>query len=84
MNYQKAIKKIEALKKQQKNCSFKTIQTILTAFGFQHSQPSGGSSHHKFKRKPGEIIIVPYNKPVKEHYIKEIIKILEVIADEFE
>jgi hypothetical protein len=80
MKKERKLKKIQELKKNHKNCSFETLNNILLSFEFECIQPSKGSSHFKY-RKPGYIIIVPYNKPVKEIYIKKVILILEEILN---
>lgn len=84
MDRKKALKKLEKLKSNRKNCSFDLIENILTAFGFEETQPGSGSSHYKYTRKE-KIIIIPFARPIKENYVKFTIKILEdIIENEYE
>lgn len=81
MDKKKALKNLTKLQKNIKNCRFETIQNILLAFNFEESQPSGGSSHYKYS-KDSNIVIVPRKNPIKEVYVKNIIKLLEDIINE--
>ena len=81
MNKKKALKKLDKINSQFKNCRFEIIQTTLISFGFEEHQPSKGSSHFKFT-KGSYIIIVPFKRPVKEIYVKRVITLLEEIINE--
>lgn len=81
MNKKKALKKLDKINSQLKNCRFEIIQTTLISFGFEEHQPRKGSSHFKFT-KDSYIIIVPFKRPVKEIYVKRVITLLEEIINE--
>lgn len=81
MDKKKALKKLQKLQKNLKNCKFEIIQNTLLSFGFEESQPAKGSSHYKYT-KDGVIIVVPKRKPVREHYVKDVIEILEALINE--
>jgi predicted RNA binding protein YcfA (HicA-like mRNA interferase family) len=55
----------------QKNCSFDALKNLLEAYGYEDRRRGSGSSHHVFKRAGRNPITVPFNKPVKEHYVKD-------------
>lgn len=57
-----------------KNVKFEEIKKLLEWFDYIHVSTSG--SHHKFK-KDGFSIVVPYKKPVKEIYVKQILELLK-------
>ena len=51
-----------------KNVSFSDLRTLLLAFGF--TERSGKGSHSIFKRKGCYPLTVPFNRPVKQTYVK--------------
>lgn len=57
-----------------KNVKFEDLKKLLQWYGFLHVSTHG--SHHKFK-KEGKSIVLPYKKPVKEIYIKQILELLK-------
>ena len=57
-----------------KNCSFEDIERLLIALDFSERKTTG--SHVIFKR--GRIAIsIPKRKPVKEHYVEQVITIVD-------
>lgn len=64
----------EKVQRSRKNCSFATLEGLLLAAGFQKRHGKG--SHVVFKRGP-KTITVPFARPVKEHYVKEVLSLLE-------
>lgn len=71
-------KLVERILRNPKDVSFEEVRQVLEAFDYECRQPSGGGSHYTF-RKPGtNPITVPKNKPVKEVYIKNIIRLLDL------
>ncbi len=62
-----------------KNVRFKDIDKLLKAFGYKAKQPKSGSIHFVYRKEGVNPITVPYKRPfVKEIYIKQIIKILNL------
>jgi predicted RNA binding protein YcfA (HicA-like mRNA interferase family) len=55
-----------------KNCRFEDIERLLVALGFTVRKTSG--SHVVFKRAD-RTISVPKHRPVKEHYVEEVIRL---------
>ncbi len=62
----------EQVVKTRKNCRFEDIERLLLALGFV-VRKSGGS-HVIFKRGD-KTISVPNHRPVKEHYVEEVIRL---------
>ena len=69
----------EAVVAQRKNCSFADLERLLLAIGFVMRQGKG--SHVVFKR--GHVTItVPRRRPVKEHYVEEVLRLTaDALAD---
>lgn len=57
-----------------KNVSFEDLKKLLTAHGFELRSISG--SHYTFK-KDSQRITIPYNKPIKEVYVKMVLKFIQ-------
>lgn len=73
------LKRIKSILDNPKSVSFNDIKIILENFGYSGEQPSRGSSHYIFRKEGCYSITVPKKHPyVKEHYIKEIILLLEL------
>ncbi|ELL1873866.1 type II toxin-antitoxin system HicA family toxin [Campylobacter jejuni] len=70
-NKEKLIKELE---NNPKNASFANIEKLLSWYGYKLVSIRG--SHHKFK-KDNKSIIVPLHKPIKEVYVKQILKLLK-------
>lgn len=70
-NKEKLIKELE---NNPKNASFANIEKLLSWYGYK--LVSTGGSHHKFK-KDNKSIIVSLHKPIKEVYVKQILKLLK-------
>ena len=76
-------KRVERLYEQvlrtRKDCSFADLERLLVAVGFENRHGSG--SHVFFKR--GDVAIsIPRRKPVKEHYVEQVIAIVDSLASE--
>jgi len=62
-----------------KNVKFEDVDKLLKIFGYEVKQPRKGSSHFVYRKKGANPITVPYKRPfVKEIYIKQIIRILNL------
>lgn len=57
-----------------KNVKFEELKKLLVWYEYLHVSTSG--SHYKFK-KDGMSIVVPYKKPIKEIYVKQILQLLK-------
>lgn len=75
----KRAKRIKKLFQNPKIVSFKELDSVLKAYGFEVRQPGSGSSHYIYSK--GEIqISVPFKRPyVREVYVK---RVLELIGEE--
>ncbi|MBP3208047.1 MAG: type II toxin-antitoxin system HicA family toxin [Campylobacter sp.] len=64
-------KLLKNIKNNPKNVSYDDIKKLLNLYGFELVSIKG--SHHKFRRN-GKSIMVPYHKPIKENYVKDVLK----------
>jgi predicted RNA binding protein YcfA (HicA-like mRNA interferase family) len=69
-------KQLEKLKKRRGTIQFKEVKTILEREGYKICGING--SHHKFQNERGQKINIPvHNNKIKNHYLKEILKLIE-------
>lgn len=60
-----------------KSVRFEELRKILAKYGYECTQPSGGSSHYTF-RKNGLILTVPkHGAYVKEIYVRQVLAALD-------
>ncbi|EAT99692.1 type II toxin-antitoxin system HicA family toxin [Campylobacter curvus] len=67
-------KLIQELENNPKNVRFEVLKNLLESDGWEAL--NNGSSHWQF-RKGGERITVPYKRPVKPLYVKNVLKALK-------
>lgn len=63
-----------------KNIRFEDLQRLLEDYGFELKRTKG--SHHAFIGYVGDekvTLIVPYHRPLKEVYVKQVLSLLEQI-----
>ncbi|NLJ38071.1 MAG: addiction module toxin, HicA family [Candidatus Atribacteria bacterium] len=70
-------KLFEKIKQNPKNVSIDELITLLIRCGWKERKKSSGSSHRIFEKLHQYPISIPFKRPVKEHYIKNVIKIIE-------
>jgi len=76
---QRIIKDIKKILQSQKNVSLETLNKILIFFDYTCRQPRSGSSHYTFSKSGCKhIITIPFNRPLKEIYVKTVIKLLDL------
>lgn len=78
-------KRLQKLRQNPKNVSFEDLQTVLEDFGFELIRSSG--SHHSFSITiSGEphLLVVPYHRPVKSIYVREALKLIDLMEQESE
>ena len=63
-------KLIEKIMKLDKNLRFDELAKVLVKLGYKQSQPSGGSSHHNFRKDKKTPITIPTKNPVNSVYVK--------------
>jgi len=75
-------KRLEKLRKNPKNVSFKELKQALEDYGFE-MRPSSGTSHHFFKAEIGDKVwkfSVPFKKPhINEIYVKKAVQAIDEI-----
>ncbi len=77
----KSEKLLKKLRQNPTNVRFEVLDKVLQWYGFECRQPRGGSSHYIYTRKPYRIS-VPYRKPLRTRYVKDVLKMLEEIDAE--
>lgn len=73
-------KQLQTIRNNPKNVRFEIIQGILLSYGFIETVPRGGSSHYTYHRGIYRIT-VPRNNPVNQSYIKQVIKIIDILEE---
>jgi len=68
-------KLIEAIKNNPKNVRFEDLKKILESIGY--TAVNNGGSHYVFTKVNSISLTIPYKKPVKVVYVKQVIKIIE-------
>ena len=62
-------KLITDILKQSRNLRFEDLSKALNRIGYTMSQPSGGSSHHTFRKKGCTPITIPKQRPINKVYV---------------
>lgn len=68
-------KLLNTIKNNPKNVRFKDLKKILEDIGYKAI--NRGGSHYVFTKENSESLTIPYKKPVKIIYVKQVIKIIE-------
>ncbi|MEA1879728.1 MAG: type II toxin-antitoxin system HicA family toxin [Campylobacterota bacterium] len=71
----KKYKLIEAIKNNPTNVKFGDLKKILEDIGYMSI--NRGGSHYLFTKKDCTSLTIPYKKPVKVIYVKQVISIIE-------
>ena len=75
------IKKLyERIKNNPANVNYDDLMTLLDRCGYK-LRPTSGWSHRWFFKKDCEPIHFPENRPIREVYVRRIIKVLEKNCD---
>lgn len=62
--------------------SFRELDDLLRAYGFQRRQPRRGSSHYIYVRERWQICVPRHRPHVKEHYVRAVLSILDEVESE--
>ncbi len=73
-------KLIEAIKNNPKNVKFEDLKKILESLGY--TAVNRGGSHYVFTKESSISLTIPYKRPVKVIYVKQVIKIIEDESNE--
>ena len=68
-------KLLQAIKNNQKNVKFEDLKKILENIGY--TAINRGGSHYVFTKKDSISLTIPFKRPVKVIYVKQVIKIIE-------
>ena len=71
----KKSKLIESIKNNSKDVRFDDLKKLLEDIGY--SAINTGGSHYVFTKENFKSLTIPYRKPVKIIYVKQVISILE-------
>ena len=75
-------KLLSSIRNNPSNVKFETLQKLLLHFGFNERQPKGGSSHYTYTLN-GHVITIPKHKPVNKIYVKQFLKLIDEIENDF-
>ena len=73
-------KLIDVIKNNPKNVKFEDLKKILLHIGYKAI--NRGGSHYVFTKKDRTSLTIPYKRPVKIIYVKQVIQIIEEEHDE--
>jgi len=73
-------KLFEAIKNNPKNVKFEDLKKILESLGY--TAVNRGGSHYVFTKESSISLTIPYKRPVKVIYVKQVIKIIEDESNE--
>lgn len=68
-------KLLKFIKNNPTNVKFEDLKKVLENIGYEAK--NRGGSHYVFTKKDSDSLCIPYKKPVKVIYVKQVIKILE-------
>ncbi len=71
----KKSKLLAAMKNNPKNIAFEDIKKLLEDVGYTCS--NSGSSHYVFRKIGSQHITIPFAKPIKAIYVRQVLEILE-------
>jgi predicted RNA binding protein YcfA (HicA-like mRNA interferase family) len=64
---------LERVEDTQSNCRFEDIARLLEALGYEVR--ATGSSHHVFRKSGAEPISIPFARPVKSRYVRQVLAV---------
>ena len=73
-SWDKLLKKITSLSKDMR---FAELQKVLEAYDYTMKSPSGGSSHHTFRKAGKPPITIPKTEPINIAYVKLVKSVIE-------
>ena len=73
-------KLIKLIKNNPTNVRFEDLKKILEDMGYKAI--NRGGSHYVFTKKDSESLCIPYKRPVKVIYVKQVIEIIKESEDE--
>ncbi|MEA2027596.1 MAG: type II toxin-antitoxin system HicA family toxin [Campylobacterota bacterium] len=68
-------KLLEAIKNNPKNVRFEDLKKILESIGYKAI--NRGGSHYVFTKANATSLTIPFKKPVKVVYVKQVLNIIE-------
>lgn len=78
-NVKKICKLLKDILQNPKNVRFEDLDKLLKEMGYEVRQPGGGSSHYNYRKKGEPLMItIPKDQPIKETYVKLVIKRLSL------
>jgi len=66
---------INKMKRQPNGISMEEAEKVLEHYDYKLQRQSG--SHRTYRNEQGEILTIPFKRPIKSAYVKEILKRIE-------
>lgn len=70
-------KLLERIRSLDKDLRFDELRKVLESYGYEMRTPSGGSSHHTFRKSGCLPITIPKHEPIKRVYVEMVREIVE-------
>lgn len=62
---------LDAVRSNRKNCRYEDIERLLVYLGFT---VRGEATSHRIFTKGSQRVVIPKRRPVKEHYVREVLQ----------
>lgn len=63
-----------------KDLRFEELKKVLESYGYEMSNPRGGSSHYTFRKRGCSPITIPKHIPIKKVYVELVKRVVEMEA----
>lgn len=63
-----------------KDLRFEELKKVLESYGYEMSNPRGGSSHYTFRKRWCSPITIPKHIPIKKVYVELVKRVVEMEA----
>lgn len=70
-------KLLERIRSLDKGLRFDELRKVLESYGYEMRTPSGGSSHHTFRKNGYPPITIPKHEPIKRVYVEMVREVVE-------
>ena len=78
-NVKRICRLLEKILQNPKHVRFEDLDKLLKEMGYEVKQRRRGSSHYNYRKKGEPLVItIPKDQPIKETYVKRVIKLLNL------
>lgn len=70
-------KLLQRIRELDRGLRFDELRKVLEKYGYVMNKPSGGSSHHSFRKKGRSTITIPKDSTIKRAYIEMVRDVVE-------